>query len=83
MRAKVTWIENSVTVTSPPLGASREKCLHGIDVNMNIMPDVSMTMAVVSLFDNGMITIRDGEFHELLSMFQPHNSWLTVSGVLL
>ena len=42
MGAKVTWTENSVTLTSPPLGASKEKILHGIDVNMNKMLDVGI-----------------------------------------
>lgn len=55
MGAKVTWTENSVTVTGPQKG----KCLHGIDVNMNKMPDVAMTLAVVALFADGPTAIRD------------------------
>jgi len=60
MGAKVTWSENSVTVTGPPQDSSGQKVLQGIDVNMNKMPDVAMTLAVVALFANGQTTIRDG-----------------------
>eukprot|EP01018_Ginkgo_biloba_P018239 Gb_25443 [translate_table: standard] len=59
MGAKVTWSDNSVTVTGPPVKASRRKHLHGIDVNMNKMPDVAMTLAVVALFADGPTAIRD------------------------
>ncbi|XP_058734631.1 3-phosphoshikimate 1-carboxyvinyltransferase 2 [Vicia villosa] len=59
MGAKVTWTENSVTVTGPPQDSSGRKVLQGIDVNMNKMPDVAMTLAVVALFANGPTTIRD------------------------
>ncbi|KAK2379278.1 RNA 3'-terminal phosphate cyclase/enolpyruvate transferase, alpha/beta [Trifolium repens] len=59
MGAKVTWTENSVTVTGPPRDSSGRKVLQGIDVNMNKMPDVAMTLAVVALFANGSTTIRD------------------------
>ncbi|KAF9616707.1 hypothetical protein IFM89_031724 [Coptis chinensis] len=55
MGAKVTWSENSVTVTGPPRG----KRLHAVDVNMNKMPDVAMTLAVVALFADGPTAIRD------------------------
>ena len=57
MGEKVTWTKNSMIVTGPPLGALKGKCLHGIDVNMNKMPDIAMNL------------IRDSEFHELLSKF--------------
>jgi 3-phosphoshikimate 1-carboxyvinyltransferase len=60
MGAKVTWTENSVTVTGPPRDSSGRKVLQAIDVNMNKMPDVAMTLAVVALFANGSTTIRDG-----------------------
>lgn len=60
MGAKVTWSENSVTVTGPPQDSSGQKVLQGIDVNMNKMPDVAMTLAVVALFANGPTAIRDG-----------------------
>jgi 3-phosphoshikimate 1-carboxyvinyltransferase len=59
MGAKVTWTENSVTVTGPPRDSSGRKVLQAIDVNMNKMPDVAMTLAVVALFANGSTTIRD------------------------
>ena len=57
MGAKVTWTPESVTVTGPPPGQK----LKGIDVNMNAMPDVAMTLAVVALFADGPTAIRDGE----------------------
>ena len=60
MGAKVTWTENSVTVTGPPQGGSNGKHLKAVDVNMNKMPDVAMTLAVVALFANGPTAIRDG-----------------------
>ncbi|OVA19518.1 Enolpyruvate transferase domain [Macleaya cordata] len=59
MGAKVTWTENSVTVTGPPRDPSRRKHLRAIDVNMNKMPDVAMTLAVVALFADGPTAIRD------------------------
>nr|CAD1839445.1 unnamed protein product [Ananas comosus var. bracteatus] len=59
MGAKVTWTENSVTVTGPPRDSSNKKHLRAIDVNMNKMPDVAMTLAVVALFANGPTAIRD------------------------
>ena len=60
MGAKVSWTENSVTVTGPPQDPSKKKHLHGIDVNMNKMPDVAMTLAVIALFADGPTAIRDG-----------------------
>ncbi|WCJ22873.1 3-phosphoshikimate 1-carboxyvinyltransferase chloroplastic [Euphorbia peplus] len=59
MGAKVTWTENSVTVTGPPRNSPRQKHLRAIDVNMNKMPDVAMTLAVVALFADGPTAIRD------------------------
>ncbi|KAH7437155.1 hypothetical protein KP509_05G058900 [Ceratopteris richardii] len=59
MGAKVEWTEHSVTVTGAPIDASSGKRLRGIDVNMNSMPDVGMTLAVVALFADGVTTIRD------------------------
>ncbi|MQL82209.1 hypothetical protein Taro_014678 [Colocasia esculenta] len=59
MGAKVTWTENSVTVTGPPREWSNKKHLRAIDVNMNKMPDVAMTLAVVALFADGPTAIRD------------------------
>ncbi|GLT51934.1 hypothetical protein SLA2020_253050 [Shorea laevis] len=59
MGAKVTWTENSVTVTGPPRESYGRKHLRAIDVNMNKMPDVAMTLAVVALFADGPTAIRD------------------------
>ncbi|XP_074561683.1 3-phosphoshikimate 1-carboxyvinyltransferase 2 [Curcuma longa] len=59
MGAKVSWTENSVTVTGPLRDSSKKKHLHGIDVDMNKMPDVAMTLAVVALFADGPTAIRD------------------------
>ncbi|CAN6479447.1 unnamed protein product [Victoria cruziana] len=58
MGAKVSWTENSVTVSGPPRDGSKGR-LRGIDVNMNKMPDVAMTLAVVALFADGPTAIRD------------------------
>ena len=60
MGAEVTWTENSVTVTGPPRNSSGRKHLRPVDVNMNKMPDVAMTLAVVALYADGPTTIRDG-----------------------
>lgn len=60
MGAEVTWTENSVTVKGPPRDAFGRKHLRAIDVNMNKMPDVAMTLAVVALFADGPTAIRDG-----------------------
>lgn len=59
MGAKVSWTENSVTVTGPPRDPSKRTNLRAVDVNMNKMPDVAMTLAVVALFADGPTTIRD------------------------
>ncbi|XP_060213477.1 3-phosphoshikimate 1-carboxyvinyltransferase 2 [Lycium barbarum] len=59
MGAEVTWTENSVTVKGPPRNSSGRKHLRAIDVNMNKMPDVAMTLAVVALFADGPTAIRD------------------------
>eukprot|EP00262_Sarcandra_glabra_P008506 TRINITY_DN22036_c0_g1_i1.p1 TRINITY_DN22036_c0_g1~~TRINITY_DN22036_c0_g1_i1.p1 ORF type:complete len:522 (-),score=116.39 TRINITY_DN22036_c0_g1_i1:362-1927(-) len=59
MGAKVSWTENSVTVTGPPQDPSTGKRLCAIDVNMNKMPDVAMTLAVVALYADGPTAIRD------------------------
>ncbi|KAH1130024.1 hypothetical protein J1N35_001402 [Gossypium stocksii] len=59
MGAKVTWTGNSVTVTGPPRNPSGRKHLCAIDVNMNKMPDVAMTLAVVALYADGPTAIRD------------------------
>ncbi|KAI0500228.1 hypothetical protein KFK09_018437 [Dendrobium nobile] len=59
MGAKVSWTENSVTVTGPPRDPSKRMNLRAVDVNMNKMPDVAMTLAVVALFADGPTAIRD------------------------
>ncbi|XP_073022908.1 3-phosphoshikimate 1-carboxyvinyltransferase 2 [Primulina eburnea] len=59
MGAEVTWTENSVTVKGPPRDSSGRKHLRAIDINMNKMPDVAMTLAVVALFADGPTAIRD------------------------
>ncbi|KAM7472101.1 hypothetical protein LguiA_010284 [Lonicera macranthoides] len=59
MGADVTWTENSVTVRGPPRNSPGKKHLHAVNVNMNKMPDVAMTLAVVALFADGPTTIRD------------------------
>lgn len=61
MGAKVTWTDTSVTVTGPPREPYGKKHLKAIDVNMNKMPDVAMTLAVVALFADGPTAIRDGK----------------------
>lgn len=66
MGAKVSWTETSVTVTGPPRDPSKKKCLRGIDVNMNKIPDVAMTLAVIALFADGPTVIRDGKLGEKL-----------------
>ncbi|KAL0002687.1 hypothetical protein SO802_016468 [Lithocarpus litseifolius] len=53
MLARFTWSETSVTVTGLPQDSSKRKHLRAIDVNMNKMPDVAMTLAVVALFADG------------------------------
>ncbi|XP_027157677.1 3-phosphoshikimate 1-carboxyvinyltransferase 2 [Coffea eugenioides] len=59
MGAEVTWTENSVIVKGPRRDSSRRKHLRAIDINMNKMPDVAMTLAVVALFADGSTAIRD------------------------
>ncbi|CAH1416151.1 unnamed protein product [Lactuca virosa] len=59
MGAQVTWTENSVTVKGPPRDPSGRKHLRPVDVNMNKMPDVAMTLAVVALYADGPTAIRD------------------------
>ncbi|KAG6435668.1 hypothetical protein SASPL_100543 [Salvia splendens] len=59
MGAEVTWTENNVTVKGPPRDAFGRKHLRPVDINMNKMPDVAMTLAVVALFADGPTAIRD------------------------
>ncbi|CAN1792595.1 3-phosphoshikimate 1-carboxyvinyltransferase, chloroplastic [Linum perenne] len=55
----LSCLKNSVTVTGPPRDASGRKHLRAVDVNMNKMPDVAMTLAVVALYADGPTAIRD------------------------
>jgi hypothetical protein len=60
MGAKVEWTEHTVTVTGAPVDPTTGKRLKAIDVDMNAMPDVAMTLAVLGLFSDGPVAIRDG-----------------------
>jgi len=51
MGAKVEWSESEISVS----GAS----LKGIDVDMIMMPDAAMTLAVTALFASGKTSIRN------------------------
>ena len=51
MGAHVKWKESEISV----IGTS----LNGIDVDMNMMPDAAMTLAVAALFASGKTTIRN------------------------
>ncbi len=51
MGARVTWHPNAITLQGFKLS--------GIDVDMNEMPDVAMTLAVVALFAEGSTAIRN------------------------
>lgn len=59
MGARVEWGPHSVTVTGAPPDPVTGKRLKGVDVDMNSMPDVAMTLAVVALFADGPTAIRD------------------------
>ena len=51
MGANVEWSEREISVS----GSS----LNGIDVDMNMMPDAAMTLAVAALFASGQTAIRN------------------------
>ena len=51
MGAQVEWAPHSITLTGRPL--------KGIDIDMNMMPDAAMTLAVVALFASGKTAIRN------------------------
>ena len=51
MGTNVKWSEREISVS----GSS----LNGIDVDMNMMPDAAMTLAVAALFASGQTTIRN------------------------
>jgi 3-phosphoshikimate 1-carboxyvinyltransferase len=54
MGANRTFTDDSVTISMPLQGK-----LHGIDIDMNKIPDMVQTLAVVALFANGQTTIRN------------------------
>ncbi|MGN0895061.1 MAG: 3-phosphoshikimate 1-carboxyvinyltransferase, partial [Succinivibrio sp.] len=51
MGAKIERKENSVVV--------RRSKLHGIDVDMNSMPDAAMTLVPLAMYTDGPVTIRN------------------------
>ena len=51
MGAKVTYLENSVIV--------KKDKLHGIDIDMNAMPDAAMTLVPMALYTDSSVTIRN------------------------
>lgn len=51
MGAKITWEENAITCC--------RGTLHGIDMDMNAIPDAAMTIATTALFAEGTTTIRN------------------------
>jgi 3-phosphoshikimate 1-carboxyvinyltransferase len=61
MGATVKWTDHTVTVTGAPVDPLTGKRLKSIDVDMNAMPDVAMTLAVLGLFADGPVAIRDVE----------------------
>lgn len=77
MGCKVTWTENTVTVTGPSRKDFGMRHICAVDVNMNKMPDVAMTLAVVALFADGPTAIRDGKKVTLLSFFLCNDSSVT------
>ncbi len=52
MGAAVSITPNTIDITGPPQ-------LAGIDINLNDMPDMAQTLAVIALFAAGPTTIRD------------------------
>lgn len=51
MGANVTYLENSVIV--------KKDKLHGIDIDMNAMPDAAMTLVPMALYTDSPVTIRN------------------------
>ena len=56
MGATVEWLPEGVTVSAPSGGGGR---LVGVDLDMNHIPDMVQTLAVVALFAEGPTTIRN------------------------
>jgi 3-phosphoshikimate 1-carboxyvinyltransferase len=55
MGCRVIRAENSLCIEGPPDG----RRLRGVDVDLNAMPDMAQTLAVVALFAEGPTTIRN------------------------
>lgn len=70
MGATVQWGDHTVTVTGAPADFTTGKRLKAIDVDMNAMPDVAMTLAVLGLFADGPVAIRDGTFLDFTIWWQ-------------
>lgn len=51
MGAKITWSDDYIEVTGAPL--------HGVDLDMNHIPDAAMTIATTALFATGTTSIRN------------------------
>ncbi|MGN1064036.1 MAG: 3-phosphoshikimate 1-carboxyvinyltransferase, partial [Thermoguttaceae bacterium] len=54
MGCSVEWSRNAITVSRAP-----SEPLHGIDVDMNDIPDVAQTLAVAALFADSPTVIRN------------------------
>ena len=55
MGAGLLFGDQFITIFSPPAGQS----LHGIEIDLNRMPDMAQTLAAVALFAEGPTTIRN------------------------
>jgi 3-phosphoshikimate 1-carboxyvinyltransferase len=55
MGAAVIYEPDAITVIAPPSGQR----LKGIDIDLNAMPDMAQTLAVLALFADGLTTIRN------------------------
>ncbi|MCC7091223.1 MAG: 3-phosphoshikimate 1-carboxyvinyltransferase [Nitrosomonas sp.] len=58
MGANISMGENWIEASSPVNGYEK-KCLRGIDLDCNHIPDAAMTLAVVALFAEGATTLRN------------------------
>lgn len=55
MGAELLYGADFITIHAPPKG----QCLRGIDIDLNAMPDMAQTLAVVAIFADGATTIRN------------------------
>lgn len=55
MGASVAWMPGGLSVSAPPHGTP----LHGIDLDMNHIPDMVQTLCIVACFAQGATTIRN------------------------